>query len=386
MNGAKLYLVRRRNMPSGERPRSQQSVGLQLGEDRDFIEVVTLTTPEQVSIERVSQYSVVNFAMEFLQLLRRYDVLKVQMDERSLEFGGKVLLIGPPGSDFGAFPHFLAREVPIKIIRFKMEGVFDENKRSNDALREGFEFARRNAPAILYIEKLEAFAPRDSVQSIVLQDEIKNIGWGGEEVIIITATTRPEDVDRELLSLFDRTYIIEGTSIDDRIRVLEQVLKDRDDLDVSLIAELTDGWGFSDINHLAMSLFMQEKSEGGEMSREKLEELIEQSRVAAFGDSRFLESVIRKTRGTRQPELDKLSEEYPDEFLDQLYLMAVGEDFAETQRVIEILNEGLPLSTKDREFLSRHPFLLTGSAEDRLTRLLRAKKSSDRLHRIMGRQ
>ena len=77
--------------------------------------------------------------------------------------------------------------------------------------------------------------------------------------------------------------------------------------------------------------------------------------------------------------------EYPDEFLDQLYLMAVGEDYAETQRVIEVLNDGLPLSAKDKEFLSRHPFLLTGSAEDRLTRLLRAKKSSDRLHKIMGR-
>ncbi len=360
--------------------------GYKLGEDRVFIESVTLTTPEQVPIERVSQYSVVNFAMEFLQLLRRYDALKVKMTEKGLEFGGRVLLIGPPGSDFGAFPHFLAREVPVKIIRFKMEGVLDENKRSNDALREGFEFARRNSPALLYIGKLEFLAPRDSIQSVVLQDEITNTDWSGEEVITIAATTRPEQVDRELLALFDRTYIIEGTSIDDRIRVLEQVLKDREDLDVSVIAELTDGWGFSDVNHLALSLYMHEASEGGEIAREKIEDLIEHSGVAAFGDSRFVESVIRKTRGTREPELSKLSEEYPDNFLDQLYLMAVGEDYAETQRVIEVLNEGLPLSVKDREFLSRHPFLLNGSAEDRLTRLLRAKKSSDRLHRIMGRQ
>ncbi|MHA1964970.1 MAG: AAA family ATPase [Candidatus Thorarchaeota archaeon] len=357
-----------------------------MGEDRDFIETVTLTTPEQVPTERVSQYSVVNFAMEFLKLLRRYDVLKAQMSERGLEFGGKVLLLGPPGSDFGAFPHFLALEVPIKIVRFKIEGVLDENKRSSDALREGFEFARRSSPAILYIEKLEALAPRDSVQSIVLQDEIRNTTWSGEEVVTIAATTRPEHVDRELLALFDRTYITEGTSVDDRIRVLEQVLKDREDFDVSVIAELTDGWGFSDMNHLAMSLFMLEATEGGEMPREKVEELIEHSRVVAFGDPKFLDAVIRKTRGTQQPELSKLSEEYPDDFLDQLYLMAVGEDYAETQRVIEVLNEGLPLSAKDREFLSRHPFLLNDSAEDRLTRLLRAKKSSDRLQRIMGRQ
>ncbi|MFW9786728.1 MAG: AAA family ATPase [Candidatus Thorarchaeota archaeon] len=357
-----------------------------MGDNKEFIETVTLTTPEQVPTERVSQYSVVTFATEFLQRLRRYDVLKVQMNERGLEFGGRVLLIGPSGTDFGAFPHFLAREVPVKIIRFKMEGFFDENKRSNAALREGFEFARRNSPALLYIEKLEALAPRDSVQSIVFQDELKTTGWSGEEVVVVTATTRPEKVDRELLALYDRTYIVEGTTIDDRIRILEQVLKDRDDIDVTTIAELTEGWGFSDITHLATSLYMQEPSEGGEMPRDMIEELIEHSRVGAFGDSKFLDSVVRKTRGTKQPEISKLSEEYPDDFLDQLYLMAVGDDYSETQRVIEVLNEGLPLSAKDREFLSRHPFLLTGTAEDRLTRLLRAKKSSDRLHRIMGRQ
>ncbi len=347
--------------------------------------MVTLTTPEQVPTERVSQYSVVTFATEFLQLLRRYDVLKVKMDDRGMAFGGRVLLVGPPGTDFGAFTHFLAREVPIKMVTFRMEGVLDENKRGSESLRVGFEFSKRNSPSILYIEKLEAISPRDSLQSIVVQDEIKHISWSGDEVIVIAATTRPEQVDRELLSLFDRTYIIEGTSIEDRIRLLEQVLKDRDDLDVSVIAELTEGWGFSDVNHLAMSLYMTEEVEGGEIPREKIEELIENSGVAAFGDSRFLDNLVRKTRGAPQLELSKISDEYPDEFLDQLYLMAVGEDYAETQKVIEVLNEGLPLSAKDREFLSRHPFLLTGSAEDRLTRLLRAKKSSDRLHRIMGR-
>ncbi|MFW9975739.1 MAG: AAA family ATPase [Candidatus Thorarchaeota archaeon] len=373
-------------MPSGERLRSQQSWGRKLGEDREFIENVTLTTPEQVPIERISQYSVVTFATEYLQLLRRYDTLKAKMDEKGMEFGGRVLLIGPPGSDFGAFPYFLAREVPIKIIQFKLEGILGENKRSHSVLREGFEFARRNSPSLFYIERLDAIAPMNSVQSIIIQEEVKATGWSRKEVIIVAATTRPENVDRDLFSLFDRTYFVEGTTFDDRVRILEQVLGGGEDFDISVIAELTDGWGFLDVSHLAMSLYMRETKESGELSREKIEELIENSRVAAFGDLRFFNSVVRKTRGAQPTEFSKLSEEYPDDFLDQLYLMAVGEDYTETQRVIEVLNEGLPLSAKDREFLSRYSFLLTGSAEDRLTRLLRAKKSSDRLHRIMGRQ
>ncbi|MFX1481550.1 MAG: AAA family ATPase [Promethearchaeota archaeon] len=356
-----------------------------MGEDKEFIEMVTLTTPEQEPIERVSQYSIVSFATEFLHLLRRYDVLKAKMEDRGLTFGGRVLLIGPPGTDFGAFIHFLVREVPIKVVKFKMESALDESKRKPDSLRVGFEFSKRNSPAILYIEKLEAIAPLDSIESVVLQDEIGSISWSEDELLIVSATTRPDKIDRELLALFDRTYIAEGASTEDRIRLLEQVLKDREDLDVSVIAELTEGWGFSDINHLAMSFYMSEEVEGGQLPRERIEDLIEKSGVVAISDSRVLDSLVRKTRGIKQLELDKMSEEYPEEFLDQLYLMAVGEDYSETQRVIEVLNEGLPLSAKDRDFLSRHPFLLTGSAEDRLTRLLRAKKSSDRLHRIMGR-
>ncbi|MHA2360051.1 MAG: AAA family ATPase, partial [Candidatus Thorarchaeota archaeon] len=295
-----------------------------MGEDREFVEMVTLTTPEQVPTERVSQYTVVTYAAEFLQLLRRYDALKVKMEDIGMEFGGRVLLIGPPGTDFGAFTHFLAREVPIKIISYKMERVLDENKRGPDSLRVGFEFSKRNSPSALYIKKLEAIGPRNSVQSVVLQDEIMNTNWSRDEVIVIGATTRPEQVDRELLSLFDRTYVVEGTSVEDRIRVLEQVLKGREDLDVSVISELTEGWGFSDINHLAISLYMTEEAESGEIPRERIEELIEHSGVVAFGDSRILDTVVRKTRGARQPELSKIREEYPDEFLDQLYLMAVG--------------------------------------------------------------
>ena len=116
--------------------------------------MVKLTTPEQFPTERVSQYSVVTFATEFLHLLERYDALKAQMDDRGLVFGGRVLLVGPAGTDFGAFTHFLAREVPIKVVTFKMEGVLDENKRGPDSLRSGFEFSKRNSPSALYIEKL----------------------------------------------------------------------------------------------------------------------------------------------------------------------------------------------------------------------------------------
>ena len=169
------------------------------------------------------------------------------------------------------------------------------------------------------------------------------------------------------------------------MRILEQVLRNREDIDPTVVAELTDGWSFTSMKQLAVSLFMSETNETGQIPRERIEEIIENSGVIPLSNPRFLDSVIRRTAGTTQPPMEALSSEYPDDFLDQLYLMAVGEDYAGTQRIIEVLNDGMPLSKNDREFLAKHPYLLNGSPEDRLTRLLRAKKSSDRLHRIMGR-
>jgi hypothetical protein len=266
-----------------------------------------------------------------------------------------------------------------------MDSLLNEAKSAAEILRVGFEFARRNSPALMYIEKIEVFSPVNSGQSVILQDEIKRTGWDDEEVLIVAATTRPQDIDADLVSTFDRIYAIEGTSLEDRVRVFEQVLKGREDIDPAVVAELTEGWGFSSVKKLATSLFMTERNEAGQIPRDKIEEMIENSGVIPLSNPRYLESIVKATRGLVPNEIGKLNSEYPDDFLDQLYLMAVGEDYAATQRAVEVLNDGMPLSTEDREILARYPFLLNGTPEDRLTRLLRAKKSSDRLLRIMGR-
>ena len=354
-------------------------------EESTYAEAVTLTEPENQPTERVSQYSVVTKAMEHHSLMNRFDTLQQNMSDAGIEFGARVLLIGPPGTDFDAFSYHLCREVPLKMVRFKMEEILNEAKRGSELLRVGFEFARRNSPTLMFVERVDTIAPSDSDQSAILLDEVSRTSWDGEEVLVVGTTTRPSEIDAELLSSFDRTYIIEGTSLEDRVRVLEHILRNREDIDPTVVAELTDGWSFASIKRLAVSLYMSEISEAGQIPREQIEEIIESSGVMPLSNPQFLDSVVRRTAGTTQSPMEALTDEYPDDFLDQLYLMAVGEDNPGTQRVIEVLNDGMPLSKDDREFLAKHPYLLGGSPEDRLTRLLRAKKSSDRLQRIMGR-
>ena len=354
-------------------------------EESTYAEAVTLIEPENQPVDRISQYSVVTKAMEHHTLMNRFDAMKRNLSDAGLEFGARVLLIGPPGTDFEAFSYHLCREVPLKMVRFKMEEILNEAKRSSELLRVGFEFARRNSPAVMLIKRVDAIAPRNSDQAAILLDEVTRTSWDGEEVLVVGTTTRPNDIDAELLSAFDRTYIFEGTSLEDRVRVIERILKNREDIDPTVVAELTDGWSFASMKRLAVSLFMSEASEAGQIPREQIEEIIEKSGVIPLSNPQFLDSVVRRTKGMTRAPLDALNSEYPDDFLDQLYLMAVGEDYAGTQKVIEVLNDGMPLSKDDREFLAKHPYLLSGSPEDRLTRLLRAKKSSDRLQRIMGR-
>jgi hypothetical protein len=356
-----------------------------LSEKESFAEAVMLTEPEKLPADRISQYSIITKAMEYHTLLNRYDTMKQSFSEMNLEFGGRVLLIGPPGTDFESFSYHLCREVPLKLVRLKMNEILNEAKRDSGLLRVGFEFARRNSPSVMLVERVDAIAPSNTDQSAILLEEIIRTSWDDDEVVVIGTTTRPGNIDAELLSSFDNTYVFEGTSIEDRVRVLEQVLRNREDIDPTVVAELTDGWSFVSMKRLAISLFMQEPTDSGQIPREQIEELIERSGVIPLNNPRFLDSAIQKSSGATQPRFDRLSGEYPDDFLDQLYLMAVGEDYTGTQRVIEVLNDGMPLSKEDHEFLARHPYLLNGTPEDRLTRLLRAKKSSDRLQRIMGR-
>ncbi|TFG28848.1 ATP-binding protein [Candidatus Thorarchaeota archaeon] len=356
-----------------------------MGEERTYAEVVSLVEPENLLPTRLSQYSVATKAMEQHVLVKRFDAIKKEMTENGLEFGGRTLLIGPPGTDFEAFSHYLCREVPLKMVRFRMEEMLKETKGETSLINIGFEFARRHTPALVLIERLESIIPKKSIRSAILQDELKRTSWDNNEILVVATTTRPQDLDIESLESFDRTYVFDSTTMEDRVRVFEQILKNREDIDPTLLAELTDNWGFSDVKRLAISLFMKERDTTDQISRNRIEELIEESGVIPLTNSQFLSSLSQRTSGIAKPKIEELYHEYPDDFLDQLYLLAVSEDYANTQRVIEVLNEGMPLSKPDHEFLSRHPYLLNGSPEDRLTRLLRAKKSSDRLQRIMGR-
>jgi SpoVK/Ycf46/Vps4 family AAA+-type ATPase len=359
--------------------------GNTVGKEETYEDTVLLVTPEEMPKERLSQYSVRESAKDFHERLRRFGQLKEKLAERGLQFGGRALLIGSVGTDFEAFVHHLTLEIPLNLVRVRLDRVLGRSGQASGSVAIWFEFARRNAPCILYFERIENLAPQNSQESAMMTLEIERVSWAEDEVLVVASTTKPREIDRELISTFDRAYLSENTTLEDRIRLMESVLRGRSDLDPGAIAEITEGRSFQEMKHLGVGLLMIEPGGDESISGEHLEKMIEDSQILPVARERHFDALVSRVEGRHLPPLDAAEQVYPDDFLDQLYLMAVGDDYQQTQKVIETLNSGLPLSAQDHGFLSSYPFLLKGTSEDRLTRLLRAKKSNDRLRRIMGR-
>ncbi len=356
-----------------------------MSKEDTYPEPTRLIRPEDIPTDRIAQQSVIKAASQFLDVIRSFPTGKSPLQELGLKFGGRILLIGPVGTDFDSFVYHLAVEVPVKLVLLQLSAVPVPKDEAVDVVRIGIEFAKRNSPALLYIPRLETVAYPGHRVSLVLAEEFSNMTWDDTETLIVATTAYPSGLDSDLLPLFDRVVTIGFPNHGDRIALFERAFKGRSDLDFSILAELTEGWGFADLLHLTASLLVAIPQAKTPFSHEAIEDMVSKSGVLPVCSRLAVHRLdpISKEDVTGLP--DTAVEMYPDEFLDQLYLMAVSEDYVEMQRVIETLNSDSPLGAKDRAFLVRYPFLLSGSAEERLTRLLRAKKSRDRLSRMMGR-
>ncbi|TFG10117.1 ATP-binding protein [Candidatus Thorarchaeota archaeon] len=356
-----------------------------MGTDTTYSELIDIKRPEELPTQRYSQHSVVKQAELMRGILENYSMVKDQFETMGLLFGGRILLIGPPGTDFDAYTYQLAKEIPLKLATVSLIGLSTKVEEASQSVRAVFEFARRNAPVVLHIKQLESTVKQDDELVSILHSELEETTWDTNETLVVTSLTNPQEITPELALVFDRTILLEEPNAEDRTRFFEHFFKDREDIDLGMISDMTQGWSFADLKHLAAGLLLNPPSEGSQIASERIEEILAAMGIQPVGTASDLQRLSRRIDARPQQDLDAASALYPDDFLDQLYLLAVGEDYHKTQRVIESLNSNLPLSTEDMEILNKYPFLLQGDSEERLTRLLRAKKTHDRLARIMGR-
>ncbi len=181
-----------------------------------------------------------------------------------------VLLYGPPGTGKTLLAKALANEINAYFtsingpeIMSKYYGESEEN------LRKVFEDAGENSPAIIFIDEIDAIAPKREEskgeverrvvsQLLTLMDGLKTRG----KVVVIAATNLPDTIDPALRrpGRFDREIEIGVPDVNDRKEILQvhtRGMPITQDVDIGYFASKTHGYSGADLEALCREAGMK---------------------------------------------------------------------------------------------------------------------------------
>ncbi|XP_023302849.2 nuclear valosin-containing protein-like isoform X1 [Lucilia cuprina] len=174
-----------------------------------------------------------------------------------------ILLHGPPGCGKTLLAHAIAGQLNLPLIEIPAtELIAGVSGESEERIRDVFDQAATSAPCVLFIDEIDAIssnrsmAQRDMERRIVSQlisslDNLK-LSEGGQSVLVIGATTRPDVLDPALrrVGRFDHEIAISIPTRKDRKDILTIIcegLSVEPKCDFDKIAELTPGYVGADL-------------------------------------------------------------------------------------------------------------------------------------------
>lgn len=180
-----------------------------------------------------------------------------------------VLLYGPPGTGKTLLAKAVANESGAHFIAINGPEIMSKFYGESEArLREVFKEAEENAPSIIFIDEIDAIAPKRGevvgevekrvvAQLLSLMDGLESRG----NVIVIAATNRPDALDPALRrpGRFDREIYIGVPDRKGRKEILQIHTRNMpldDDVDLDKLAELTHGYVGADLAALAKEAAM----------------------------------------------------------------------------------------------------------------------------------
>ena len=181
-----------------------------------------------------------------------------------------VLMHGPPGTGKTLLAKAVASESDAHFIAINGPEIMSKYVGgSEENLREYFEEAEENSPSIIFIDELDAIAPkreetngeverRTVAQLLTLMDGLKSRG----QVVVIGATNRPDSLDPALRrpGRFDREIEIGVPDAEERQEVLEIHTRNMplaEDVDLEKIASTTHGFVGADLESLCKEAAMR---------------------------------------------------------------------------------------------------------------------------------
>jgi transitional endoplasmic reticulum ATPase len=233
--------------------------------------------PQAVEVEKIRiptvTYEDIGGLKEQLQRVREMIELPLKHPELFTRLGIEppkgVLLYGPPGTGKTLIAKAVANESGANFYAINGPEVMSKYYGESEAkLREIFDQAEKSAPAIIFIDEVDAIAPkREEVtgeverrlvaQLCTLMDGLKSRG----RVIVIAATNRPNALDPALRrpGRFDREIEIGVPDRDGRKEILQihtRGMPLAKDVDLDKIADMTHGFVGADLEALCKEAAM----------------------------------------------------------------------------------------------------------------------------------
>ncbi|XP_071730321.1 ATP-dependent zinc metalloprotease FTSH 12, chloroplastic-like [Rutidosis leptorrhynchoides] len=227
----------------------------------------------------------------------------MQYYEKEVKFVRGVLLSGPPGTGKTLFARTLAKESGMPFV-FASGAEFTDSEKSGAArINQMFSIARRNAPAFIFVDEIDAIAGRharkdprrrSTFEALMAQLDGDKEKTGVDRfslrqaVIFICATNRPDELDLEFVRAgrIDRRLYIGLPDAKQRVQIFgvhSSGKKLAEDVDFKKLVFRTVGYSGADIRNLV--------NEAGIMAVRKGHTEINQKDIVDVLDKQLLEGM-----------------------------------------------------------------------------------------------
>ena len=294
--GIWLFIIRRMSGGGGLMSigKSKAKVYMEKGTGITFDDVAGIQEAKEELLEIV----------EFLRTPERFQAL-----------GGRiprgVLLVGPPGTGKTLLAKAVAGEASVPFFSLSGSDFVEMFVGVGAArVRDLFEQAKKHAPAIIFIDELDALGKARGAGSFGGHDEREQTlnqllteldGFDTNAgVILMAATNRPEILDPALLrpGRFDRTVAVDRPDVKGRAAILQihaKEVKLGPDVDLYKLAVRTPGFAGADLaNVVNEAALLAARRDKNSITMSELEEAIERSVAGLERKSRVLNEKERR--------------------------------------------------------------------------------------------
>ena len=229
----------------------------------------TLTILSEASEDKKSRitYEEVGGLQEEIKIMREIVELPLRHPELFVRLGiephSGVLLYGPPGCGKTLLAKVLASESEARMLSINGPEIMNKYYGETEAkLRDIFKEAKENSPSIIFIDEIDAIAPKREeaygdvekrvvAQLLALMDGLTDRG----NVVVLGATNRPDSVDPALRrpGRFDREMEISVPNADGRLEVMQihtRGMPIADDVNLKSLASELHGYTGADMKSL----------------------------------------------------------------------------------------------------------------------------------------